>query len=88
MMHNEDGEVVDWKNTTSMIWSGQRETLQDCLYNKCTTTFQLSNSEQFFYFANWDTNKNQTITFTVIENGGKILATALLGIIASVIVLF
>ena len=75
MMHDADGQVVDWQNTTSMVWSGQRETKQDCLFNKCTTTFQLDNSEQFFYFANWDTNKNQTITFTVIENSGTSLRT-------------
>jgi hypothetical protein len=70
MMHNASGTPVDWQNLTSMVWSGQRETEMDCLFNECSHSFQIDNSDQYFYIANWHTDKNQTVTFTVIENLG------------------
>ena len=71
MMHNETGGIVDWQNITSMVWNGVRDTPGDCFSSSCSTTFQIDNSEQYFYFANWDTNKNQTIKFSLIENLSK-----------------
>ena len=39
MMHNSSGTVVDWQNISSMVWSGQRESEEDCLFSKCSNTF-------------------------------------------------
>lgn len=87
MMHNSSGTPVDWQNLTSMVWSGKRETEGDCLFDKCQNTFLIENSEQYFYVANWDANKNQTVKFVLLENYGKRLLLSTMVLVINYILL-
>ena len=54
-MHSDNGTVVDLHNTSFRVGNefGQEG---DCFNSPCNTTYQVELQEQFFYFANWDTN--------------------------------
>ena len=72
-MHDKNGSVVDLFNTSSMVWGGTFGEEGDCFNFECITPYNIELQEHYFYVANWDTNLNRTVKFSLIENFSHML---------------
>lgn len=61
-------EYVNERNITTAVWSGKRDEPGNCLHSKCSNEYKLNDAEMYFFFANWDIDKNRTVTLTIDEN--------------------
>ena len=62
-------EFVNERNISTVVWGGKRdEDGKDCLNSKCSNKYNLNDEEMYFFFANWDIDKNRTVTMTIDEN--------------------
>ena len=72
MMYHEPklaNEYVNERNISTVVWGGKRdEPGKDCLHTSCENKYYLNDIEQYYFFANWDIDKNRTVTMTINEN--------------------
>lgn len=56
--YNETGAELNFTNTSALLWSEQMYAPSDCLSSYCTQDFLIQDQMPFFYFANWDRQKD------------------------------
>ena len=62
-------EFVNERNISTVVWGGKRdEPGKDCLHSTCANKYNLNDEEVYFFFANWDIDKNRTLSLTIDEN--------------------
>lgn len=64
-----DNEFVNERNISTVVWGGNRdEKGTNCLHEKCDNKYNLNDVEMYFFFANWDIDKNHTLSLAIEEN--------------------
>ena len=75
-----EGTNMTHFNATNMVWSGKRETPNDCLYKPCTYNYDLESTNHNYYLVNWDRHKNQTLTLRIAETNSIKLFVSLFSV--------
>lgn len=68
VFHSKGNYTVNHTQVENMIWNGDRDSDDGCLYSECSNDFIVENEPSTFLFVNWDRNKNKTVTVQIFEN--------------------